>query len=83
MSRIDRGAIPVHLEPISIRQAFDEVNRVVSIEPSFAVDPEHLTVEADRDHLSRILINLVENAAKYAAGQPGRAVRMGAHPERR
>ena len=70
VSRIDRGAIPVHLEPIAIRQAFDEVNRVVSIEPTFAVDPEHLAVEADRDHLSRILINLVENAAKYAAGSP-------------
>jgi signal transduction histidine kinase len=68
VSRIDRGAIPVHLEPIPLRQAFEEVNRVVSIEPSFAVDPETLTVEADRDHLTRILINLVENAAKYAAG---------------
>ncbi len=68
VSRIDRGAIPVHLEAIPVRQAFDEVNRVVSIEPTFAVEPETLTVEADRDHLSRILINLVENAAKYAAG---------------
>jgi signal transduction histidine kinase len=68
VSRIDRGAIPVHLEPIPLRQAFEEVNRVVSIEPSFAVEPETLTVEADRDHLTRILINLVENAAKYAAG---------------
>jgi signal transduction histidine kinase len=70
VSRIDRGAIPVHLEAISLRQAFDEVNRVVSIEPTFVVDPEGLAVEADRDHLSRILINLVENAAKYAAGSP-------------
>jgi signal transduction histidine kinase len=70
VSRIDRGAIPVHLEPISLRQAFDEVNRVVSIEPTFVVEPEGLAVEADRDHLSRILINLVENAAKYAAGSP-------------
>jgi len=68
VSRIDRGAIPVHLEAISLRQAFDEVNRVVSIEPTFVVDPEGLAVEADRDHLSRILINLVENAAKYAVG---------------
>ena len=68
VSRIDRGAIPVHLEVISLRQAFDEVNRVVSIEPTFVVDPEGLAVEADRDHLSRILINLVENAAKYAVG---------------
>ncbi|HLF62094.1 MAG TPA: ATP-binding protein [Acidimicrobiia bacterium] len=70
VSRIDRGAIPVHLEPIGLRQAFEEVNRVVSIEPTFAVEPEGLAVEADRDHLSRILINLVENAAKYAAGSP-------------
>ncbi|MEX1126822.1 MAG: ATP-binding protein [Acidimicrobiia bacterium] len=70
VSRIDRGAIPVHLEAISLRQAFDEVNRVVSIEPTFVVDPEGLAVEADRDHLSRILINLVENAAKYAVGSP-------------
>ncbi|HET7846080.1 MAG TPA: ATP-binding protein [Acidimicrobiia bacterium] len=70
VSRIDRGAIPVHLEAIDLRQAFDEVNRVVSIEPTFVVDPEGLAVEADRDHLSRILINLVENAAKYAAGSP-------------
>lgn len=70
VSRIDRGAIPVHLEAISLRQAFDEINRVVSIEPTFMVEPEGLAVEADRDHLSRILINLVENAAKYAVGSP-------------
>jgi signal transduction histidine kinase len=68
VSRIDRGAIPVHLEPVLVRQAFDEVNRVVSIEPSFTIEPEDLAVSADRDHLTRILINLVENAAKYAAG---------------
>jgi two-component system phosphate regulon sensor histidine kinase PhoR len=67
VSRIDRGAIPVHLEAVPIKQAFDEVRRVVSIEPSFTIEPENLVVEADRDHLSRILINLVENAAKYAA----------------
>lgn len=66
VSRIDRGAIPVHLEPVEVAGIFAEVNRVVSIEPSITVEPEGLTVEADRDHLSRILINLVENAAKYA-----------------
>jgi signal transduction histidine kinase len=70
VSRIDRGAIPVHLEPVALQQAFEEVNRVVSIEPTFTIEPEDLTVEADRDHLTRILINLVENAAKYAVGSP-------------
>jgi signal transduction histidine kinase len=68
VSRIDRGAIPVHLEPVAVQAAFDEVKRVVSIKPTFTIEPADLKVEADRDHLSRILINLVENAAKYASG---------------
>lgn len=70
VSRIDRGAIPVHLETISVADLFDEVNRTVSIEPTFSIDPADLAVEADRDHLNRIMINLVENAAKYAADSP-------------
>jgi signal transduction histidine kinase len=70
VSRIDRGAIPVHFEPVPVKHAFDEVNRIVSIEPTFTIEPEDLTVSADRDHLTRILINLVENAAKYAADSP-------------
>lgn len=70
VSRIDRAAIPVHLEPIEIKTMFEEINRVVSIEPTFTVEPENLAVTADHDHLNRILINLVENAAKYAAGSP-------------
>ncbi|REK39970.1 MAG: sensor histidine kinase, partial [Actinobacteria bacterium] len=47
-----------------------EIGRTVSIEPTVGVDPPDLSVEADKDHLSRIMINLVENAAKYAAGSP-------------
>jgi two-component system phosphate regulon sensor histidine kinase PhoR len=70
VSRIDRGAIPVHLEPISISELFEEINRTVSIEPAFAIEPANLAVEADRDHLNRIMINLVENAAKYAVESP-------------
>ena len=66
VSRIDRGAIPVQLGPIALKEIFDEVNRVVAVEPKITIDPPDTTVEADRDHLSRVLINLVENAAKYA-----------------
>ena len=68
VSQIDRRAIPIHLEPVEVRLVFEEVNRVVSIEPKITIDPKSLTVEADRDHLNRIMVNLVENAAKYAAG---------------
>jgi K+-sensing histidine kinase KdpD len=66
VSRIDRGAIPVHPEPVEVKEIFDEVSRTVSIEPSMTVEPANLAVYADRDHFLRILINLVENAAKYA-----------------
>jgi signal transduction histidine kinase len=70
VSRIDRGAIPVHAETVDVKEMFDEVNRVVSIEPKITVEPDGLAVFADRDHFSRILINLVENAAKYAPDSP-------------
>lgn len=70
VSRIDRGAIPLQIETIPIREIFNEVYRVVSIEPTITVDPERLEVRADRDHVTRVLINLVENAAKYAPDSP-------------
>ncbi len=70
VSRIDRGAIPVHPEVVRVQEMFDEINRVVSIEPKITVEPEGLAVMADRDHFSRILINLVENASKYAPDSP-------------
>ncbi len=70
VSRIDRGAIPVHSEHIEVGKVFRDVNRVVAAEPTMTIEPPNLTVEADIDHLTRILINLVENAAKYAPGSP-------------
>ena len=70
VSRIDRGAIPVHPEAVEVKEIFDEVNRTVAIEPSITVEPANLAVYADRDHFLRILINLVENAAKYAPDSP-------------
>ncbi len=70
VSRIDRGAIPVHMDSVAVKEIFDEVNRVIAIEPSILVEPANIAVHADRDHLTRILINLVENAAKYAPDSP-------------
>lgn len=70
VSRIDRGAIPVHPDVVEVKEIFDEVTRVVSIEPTTTVEPANLAAYVDRDHFQRILINLVENAAKYAPGSP-------------
>jgi signal transduction histidine kinase len=55
---------------VEIKGMFDEINRVVSIEPKMTVEPDNLAAYADRDHFSRILINLIENAAKYAPDSP-------------
>ncbi len=60
----------VHSEHIEVGKVFRDVNRVVAAEPTMTIEPPNLTVEADIDHLTRILINLVENAAKYAPGSP-------------
>jgi signal transduction histidine kinase len=70
VSRIDRGAIPIHLETIRLEDLLREIAHTVSIDPKVTVEPADLAVEADKDHLSRIMINLVENAGKYAAGSP-------------
>jgi signal transduction histidine kinase len=70
VSRIDRGSIPIHLETIRLEDLLTEIAHTVSIDPKVTVEPADLAVEADKDHLSRIMINLVENAGKYAAGSP-------------
>lgn len=70
VSRIDRGAIPIHLETIRLEDLLREIAHTVSIDPTVTVEPADLAVEADKDHFSRIMINLVENSAKYAAASP-------------
>lgn len=70
VSRIDRGAIPINAEALPLRMVVDHVADVLQIsEPiTIEVQPPDLHVSADRDHLERILINLLENASKYAPG---------------
>lgn len=71
-SRIDNQALPQHpteidLEPF-IRSVLNEIpaaTRLVSVQVS---DP--VTIRVDPDHLGRVLINLVQNALKYAQGTP-------------
>lgn len=72
VSRIDRGAIPVNRETLSLATMVEHVTTALKIPESVSVDihPHDLAVIADRDHLERILINLFENASKYAPGSP-------------
>lgn len=72
VSRIDRGAIPINAEALNLAVVAEHVVDVLSTPSpvSVDIDPDTLEVVADRDHLERILINLFENASKYAPGSP-------------
>jgi signal transduction histidine kinase len=78
VSRIDRNAVPIQLEAVSLRPFLTEVSGLVSIaDLSIDLDPDDAAVLADPDHLNRIFLNLMENASKYAPGSPVEVVGRG------
>src|SRR5690606_9929164 len=70
VSRLDRGAIPIVADALPLKAVIDHVLDVIATPGPIEVDidPAGLELRADRDHLERILINLFENASKYAPG---------------
>lgn len=68
MSRIEAGAVLVHLEPVSLVEV---VARVLIDQPNVFVDvPDGLPlVTADEGLLERILANLVDNATRHGGGE--------------
>lgn len=78
VSRLDRDAIPINSEVLAIPQVFEHVVGTLRFADVIKVDIQNpdLKVVADRDHLERILINLLENAAKYA---PDSVIELTAH----
>ncbi len=72
VSRIDRQAIPVAMETISLNQLLSEVAETAGggEDVTVSVAPASLQATGDPDHLRRVFINLVENAVKYAPGSP-------------
>jgi signal transduction histidine kinase len=69
MARIESGHVTTKLEPVALRELCEEVVADFSARSTaFTVCGEHIAVVADREHVRRILINLVDNALKY--GEP-------------
>lgn len=72
VSSLDNDALPQHPERINVSQFIHElVATIASAVPITSIDvPDDMHLEVDPDHLSRILVNLLENAIKYAPGSP-------------
>jgi signal transduction histidine kinase len=71
VSRLERNAVPIQLEPVRLHAFLTEVITTVQIAHlTIDVQPDDLAVLADPDHLNRILLNVLENASKYAPGSP-------------
>lgn len=69
---LDEGKLELRREPIVLGELFDRAVRIVhERHRDFLVDvavPEPIVVHSDGDKLLEILLNLLENAAKYADG---------------
>ena len=72
VSRIEGKALPRHPEEVDLSRFLPETVEVISGADEVVqvqVEPNTL-IKTDPDHVRRIVINLVENAMKHAAGSP-------------
>jgi two-component system phosphate regulon sensor histidine kinase PhoR len=71
LSNIELGKVSLHVGPVSVAEVVESVLAMIRPkaeqgEVALATDVgDGLTVQADRDRLAQILINLVDNAVKY------------------
>jgi two-component system sensor histidine kinase KdpD len=67
MSRIEAGAVLVHLEPVALVEV---VSRLLIDQPDVTIDvPDELPlVQADEGLLERVIANLLDNAIRHGGG---------------
>jgi len=85
ISRIEAGRISISIEPVSIQSVFDEVSDL--LKPTAAKNQISLyipklendwMIDADKQRIKQILINLIGNAIKY--NKPGGWVNISTKP---
>jgi len=79
VSRIDNNALPQQPREINLSTFIpDIVFNIPKTEEFVSLDvPPRILLEADPDHLGRIITNLVDNALKYAPDSPIEIVARG------
>jgi two-component system phosphate regulon sensor histidine kinase PhoR len=72
LSNIELGKVSLRLGPTQVQEMIDSTFAIIQaradagkVALACEVEPRQLTVYADHDRLSQILINLVDNAVKY------------------
>lgn len=69
LARLDAGALEPHPEPVRLADALAESLRSVpDVSPTISAPLTGIELYADPDHIRRILVNYLSNAARY--GQP-------------
>ncbi len=79
LSDLELGRTPLRLAPVAVEAAVDDVlqilaERIAPLHVTAEVSPDTPAVTADGDRLRQVLINLVDNAAKYTP--PGGLIRI-------
>ncbi len=77
--RVEKGAVDLRAMAEGVLKGLTPVLAGKRVTPALLV-PEGFTVQADRDKLSQILINLVDNAAKYNRAGGGLRLRAALEP---
>jgi len=71
LARADAGVLRMDLSPVELKQLLQEIceqMRIVADDHSISLHaslPETVSVPGDREHLRRLVLNLVDNAIKY------------------
>jgi two-component system sensor histidine kinase KdpD len=67
-SKMDRGLVQPRKEPVQVGDVVKESVALIAYENVTVAMPDGVWAMADPHHLTQIVINLVENAIKYAPG---------------
>lgn len=77
LARLDNGDYALHNEQLQVRSLLQSVlsEMMIQIEQrkakvSLEEIPDHLEISGDRQHLTNVFRNLIDNALKYASTQP-------------